>query len=215
MLKELLESDTISKAVADALDGEIQTELTSLRNEAKSYREKYDELNTTFNEVSESKKSLEAQVTSLDEKIKQAKEDGKKELVDELEKERNEKNELVDKFNKVEATNKKLKIENSLSKSLSGFDLIDAEIVSEVLSVKLELKDDAVIFNDGKSLEDGLKNFFDSKPHLLKAKGNVGSGADGDGSGVTAKAFKDMSIDERSELHRTNKELYDKLKKDS
>ena len=182
-LKELLESDTISKEVADALDSEIQTELTSLRNEAKSYREKYDELNTTFNEVSESKKSLETQVTSLDEKIKQAKEDGKKELVDELEKERNEKNELVDKFNKVEATNKKLKIENSLSKSLSGFDLIDAEIVSEVLSVKLELKDDAVIFNDGKSLEDGLKNFFDSKPHLLKAKGSNGSGADADGSG--------------------------------
>ena len=182
-LKELLESGTISKEVADALDSEIQTELTSLRNEAKSYREKYDELNTTFNEVSESKKSLEAQVVGLDDKIKKAKDEGKKELVDELEKERNEKNELVDKFNKVEATNKKLKIENSLSKSLSGFDLIDAEIVSEVLSAKLELKDDAVIFNDGKSLEDGLENFFDSKPHLLKAKGSNGSGADTDGSG--------------------------------
>ena len=61
--------------------------------------------------------------------------------------------------------------------------MIDAEIVSEVLSVKLELKDDAVIFNDGKSLEDGLENFFDSKPHLLKAKGSNGSGADTDGSG--------------------------------
>ncbi len=188
-VKELLENKSINEEVAKALDNEIQAELIKLRDEAKGYREKYDELQTTFNEVSESKKSLETQVTGLDEKIAKAKEDGKKELVSELEKERNEKSELVDKFNKMEASNKTLKIENSLSKALGSYDLLDSEIVTEVLSSKLELKDDAVIFGDGKSLEDGLKGFFESKPHLLKAIGGTGSGAENNNSGYAKESL--------------------------
>jgi len=182
-VKELLENGSISKEVADLLDGEIQTELTSLRGESAEWRTKFKELQTTFNDVSSSKKSLEEQVTGIDEKIKKAKEDGKKELVTELERERVEKNELVDKFNKLETTNKTLKIDNSLSKALGTYDLIDNDLVSLALKQNLTIKDDVVGFSDGKSLDDGIKSFFETKTHLLKPTGNAGSGTEDNNSG--------------------------------
>ena len=116
--------------MAEALDTEIQKELKSLRDESAGYRVKYKELEQTFNEVSNSKKSLEEQVNSLDEKIAKAKEDGKAELVKELEAEKTSKDELVKQLNALESTTKTLKIENSLNKALSGYDLIDSDIVT-------------------------------------------------------------------------------------
>lgn len=175
-VKELLDNGSISAEVAGLLDAEIKTELTSLRSESAGWRTKYKELETTFNEVSDSKKSLEEQVTGLDEKIKRAKEDGKLEVIKDLEKEKNEKSELIEKFNNLENTNKSLKIENSLSKSLETYETIDNETVAAVLRMSLNIADNEVKFKDGKTLDEGVKAFFDAKPHLLKAKGNTGSG---------------------------------------
>jgi len=183
-VSELLNNGSINEEVAKALDAEIQAELTKLRDESASWRVKHKELQDTFNEVSESKKQLETQVAGLDEKIAKAKEDGKAELVKSLETEKAEKNELVKKFNDMEMSNKNLKIENSLNKALGGYELIDNDIVSQVLKADLDVKDDGnVSFKDGKSLEDGLKGFFEAKPHLLKPKGNGGSGAEDNNSG--------------------------------
>jgi len=182
-VSELLNTGSIKEEDAKALDVEIQSELTKLRDEASSWRVKHKELQTTFNEVSESKKQLEQQVTGLDEKIAKAKEDGKAELVKSLETEKAEKNELVKKFNDMEVSNKNLKIENSLNKALGSYELIDIDMASRVLKLDLDVSDDKVSFKDGKSLEDGLKGFFEAKPHLLKAKGNGGSGKDNNDSG--------------------------------
>jgi len=175
-VKELLESGSISQEVANALNTEIQTELKSLRDESASWRVKYKELESTYNEVNSSKTNLEEQLKTLDAKIVKAKEDGKKELVTELEKERLEKDELVTKLNDLEATTKGLKLENAINTALNGYEVIDKDLISLSLKQSLEVKEDGVVFSDGKSLDDGIKSYFDEKPHLLKASGQGGSG---------------------------------------
>lgn len=177
-VKELLESGAISKEVAENLDAEIQKELKALRDEASENRVKLKELQSTFNEVSDSKKSLEEQVAGLDEKIAKAKEDGKRELVADLEKEKAEKTELAEKLNSFEVANKNLRVENALSKELNKYDVIDAELLTDSFKSKLKVIENEVKFDEKTSLKDGMKQYFETRPHLLKAKGNAGSGAE-------------------------------------
>lgn len=182
-VKELLENGSISQEVANTLDAEIQTELKTLRDESASWRVKYKELESTYNEVASSKESLEEQLKNLDDKIAKAKDDGKKELVKELESERKTKDELISKLNELETTTKNLKLENALNSALDGYEVIDKELITLSLKQSLEVKDDGVAFSDGKSLDDGIKSYFEAKPHLLKASGQSGSGSENSGGG--------------------------------
>ena len=184
ILQQLLEAGKISAEAAKEIDEDLSGELKKLRDEAAEWRVKYKELNETYEEVINSKKSLEEQVKSLDERIAKAKEEGKKELVKELEAQKKEKEELSKKLAELEATSKNLKIENALNKVLSGYEVIDPEVISEVLKSKVTLIDNDVKFQD-KSLEEGIKEFFENKPHLLKPKGNAGSGAGSGGAGFS------------------------------
>ena len=177
ILQQLLEAGKISEEAAKIIDDDLSKELKKLRDEAAEWRVKYKELNETYEEVASSKTSLEEQLKNLDEKIKKAKEEGKKELVKELEAERAQKEELNKKLAELEATSKSLKIENALNKALSAYEVIDSDVVAEVLKAKIDVVDGEVKFRDGSLLEDGIKKFFETKPHLLKAKGNEGSGA--------------------------------------
>ena len=177
ILQQLLEAGKISEEAAKIIDDDLSKELKKLRDEAAEWRIKYKELNETYEEVASSKTSLEEQLKNLDEKIKKAKEEGKKELVKELEAERAQKEELNKKLAELEATSKSLKIENALNKALSAYEVIDSDVVAEVLKAKIDVVDGEVKFRDGSLLEDGIKKFFETKPHLLKAKGNEGSGA--------------------------------------
>jgi len=197
ILEKLLGAGKISEEVAKEIDTDLSGELKKLRDESAKWRTKYNELNSTYEEVVSSKSKLEEQVSSIEEKIKKAKDEGKKELVAELEKEKREKEELMQKLNNLENTTKTLKIENALSKALAIYEVLDSEIVSDVLKNKLQVVDDEVKFNDGLPLDDGIKKFFESKPHLLKPKGNEGSGAGSSGSGyaedtLTAKLLSKM-----------------------
>ena len=177
ILQQLLEAGKISEEAAKAIDEDLSKELKKLRDEAAEWRVKYKELNETYEEVVNSKTSLEKQLKSLDEKIAKAKEEGKAELVKELEAERASKEELQTKLQQLEATSKSLRIENALNKALGAYEVIDPEVVAEVLKSKIDVVEGEVKFKDGLPLEDGVRKFFDSKPHLLKAKGNEGSGA--------------------------------------
>ena len=197
ILEKLLGAGKISEEVAKEIDTDLSGELKKLRDESAKWRTKYNELNSTYEEVVSSKSKLEEQVKNIDEKIKKAKDEGKKELVTELEKEKQEKSELMQKLNELENTTKTLKIENALSKVLATYEVLDSEIVSDVLKSKLQVVDDEIKFDDGLPLEDGVKKFFESKPHLLKPKGNEGSGAGSSGSGydentLTAKLLSKM-----------------------
>ena len=197
ILEKLLGAGKISEEVAKEIDTDLSGELKKLRDESAKWRTKYNELNSTYEEVVSSKSKLEEQVKNIDEKIKKAKDEGKKELVTELEKEKQEKSELMQKLNELENTTKTLKIENALSKVLATYEVLDNEIVSDVLKSKLQVVDDEIKFDDGLPLEDGVKKFFETKPHLLKPKGNEGSGAGSSGSGydentLTAKLLSKM-----------------------
>jgi len=190
ILQKLLEAGKISEEAAKEIDNDLGAELKKLKDEAAEWRVKYKELSQTYEEVASSKNSLEEQLKSLDERIAKAKEEGKKELVKELEAQKKEKEELTNKLKQLEATSKSLRVENALNKALSAYEVIDPEVVAEVIKQRVDVIDGEVKFKDGKSLDDGIKEFFESKPHLLKAKGNGGSGA---GSNSTA-GFKEDTL---------------------
>jgi len=87
-IKELLDAGTISQAAADALDSEVSIALKEKNDEAASWRVKYQDLNKNFEAISKTKDDLESKLSGFDEAIKKAKEDGKGELVKELETQR-------------------------------------------------------------------------------------------------------------------------------
>ena len=177
ILQQLLEAGKISEEAAKAIDEEVAKIIKEARDEAAGWRVKYKELNKTYEEVVASKTTLEEQLKSLDERIKKAKEEGKAELVKELEAERASKSELQEKLQMLEKTNKQIRIENALNRALNSYDVIDRDVVAEVLKSRIDVIDDEVRFKDGTPLDEGIKKFFEEKPHLLKAKGTVGSGA--------------------------------------
>jgi len=203
-IQELLEAGKISQEVAEALDGEVSGELKKLRDEAASWRVKYQELQKSFDEVRQSKESLEKEIETIDERIKRAKEEGKAELVKELEAERAQKEELAKRLGELEATTKQLRIENELSKVLSKYEVVDKEVVTAVLKQSVDLgPDGGVQFISGEQslpLEEGVEAFFKSKPHLLKAAGRPGSGVEKVASGNFMKKKSEMSDDEIEEF---------------
>lgn len=195
ILQTLLEAGKISEEAAKTIDEDLSKELKKLRDESAEWRNKYKELNQTYKEVANSKTNLEEQLKNLDERIAKAKEEGQKELVKELEAQKKEKEELNKKLAELEATSKSLRVENALNKTLNSYDVIDPEVIGEVLKTKIDVVDGEVKFKDGKPLEEGIKEFFEAKPHLLKAKGNAGSGAgDVGNSGNHPKTLTELHL---------------------
>lgn len=105
-IQELLEAGDISESAAKVLDSEVSGELKTLRDESASWRVKYQELNTKFESISKTKDDLELKLGSLDEQIAKAREEGKKELVGELESTKKQQEEISKAGDKV---NEKIK----------------------------------------------------------------------------------------------------------
>jgi len=184
-IKELLDAGTISQAAADALDSEVSIALKEKNDEAASWRVKYQDLNKNFEAISKTKDDLESKLSGFDEAIKKAKEDGKGELVKELETQRASTQEIQANLEAIQNENRNLKIQTALGSALSKYDVIDSDLVSNFIRGNVELNGDSLIYKNGDSsmsIEDGLKSFFDEKQHLLKAQGNSGSGAGGNGN---------------------------------
>ena len=214
-LKELLEAGKITQELANELDGEITTALKELRDESASWRVKYQDLSKNYESVSSAKEELEGKISSFDDAIKKAKEDGKSELVTELEVQKQETQKLQQSLASIEEQNKVLKIDSALSTALSKYDVIDNELVCNYLKVVVALDGDTIKYKDGENsltLDDGLKKFFETKPHLLKVQGQSGSGANNGGNEGNQKEFSQMTLDEKSKLFRENPELYKRLK---
>ena len=207
-LQELLEAGKITSELANELDSEISTSLTELRNENASWRTKYNDLNKNFESISQTKTELETKLSNFDDAISKAKEDGKSELVTQLEAQKQETQKLQESLSNIENENKSLRIDTSLNSALSKFDVIDSGILASVLKNNVVVDGENVTYKDGESsvpLEDGLRKFFEDKPHLLKAKGNGGSGAGGNGnSGGGNKSYLEMSDAEIAESVKAN-----------
>lgn len=179
-LSELLEAGKIDKDAAEELDSEIAIALKEKNDEAAKWRVKYNDLNKNFESVSQAKEDLEGKLANFDEAIQKAKDEGKSELVKELEAQKSQMQELQNNLSAIQEQNKALKIETALSSGLSKYDVLDAELVATYVKSFVTLEDDSVKYQDGQntlSLEDGLKKFFESKPHLLKPQGSSGSGS--------------------------------------
>ena len=183
ILQTLLEAGKIDQEAAELIDKDLSGELKKLRDEAAQWRTKYKELNQTYEEVADSKVELEKQLESIDERIAKAREEGKKELVKELEAERAQKAELGQKLSELEAKNREYRLQAALSQALEKYDVVDKEVVFDALKLRVTLDGDEVKFKSGEDLQSGIEAFFSQKPHLLKAKGETGSGAGGGVSG--------------------------------
>ncbi len=194
-LKELLEAGKIDNEVAEALDGEISTSLKELRDESASWRVKYNDLNKNFESVSQVKEDLEGKLANFDDAIKKAKDEGKSELVKELETQKSQMQELQNNLNAIQEQNRALKIETALNSGLGKYDVVDAELVSTYIKGLVELDGENLKYKDGQNslaLEDGLKKFFEDKPHLLKSQGSGGSGANGGNNSGENLSVEDM-----------------------
>ena len=203
-LKELLEAGKVTQDVADTLDSEISASLKELRDESASWRLKYNDINKSLESVSQTKESLEIKLSGFDDAIKKAKEDGKGELVNELETQRQEMQTLQDNLTSIQEQNKSLKIETALNSSLGKYDVVDAELVGNYVKGFVSLDGDAIKYKDGDNsltLDDGLKKFFENKPHLLKSQGNSGSGAGNQNNSGNEK----LTEKERAFLERVKK----------
>lgn len=206
-IKELLEAGKISQEVAQELDGEVSKALKELRDENAKYRTKAKELSQALEEVTGSKEELQKQLESLDERIAKAKEEGKQELAHRLEAERAEKDKLKATLESIEARNRELTIENAIGGVLGKFDVIDSEVVGAVLKGAVEVGESGVMYREGDALlplDDGVKKFFEAKPHLLKSTGQNGSGANGGGASFVGKKKSEMSAAQKAEFIKQN-----------
>ena len=177
-LQELLDAGKISTEVANELDGEISTAMGNLRNEAKSWREKYQEVSGSLESVMNTKNDLETRLKDIDAQIQKAKEEGKAELVKQLEATKQEQEELKTNLEKIESENKKLKIENAVTEKLQGLNPVDLEAVKTLITLNAELGEDGVKIKVGDtaySLDEGLEKFKEAKPSLFGAVGKGGT----------------------------------------
>ena len=217
-IEELLEAGKLTKEVAEALDAEVSTAMKSLRDENAQYRTKNKELSQSLEEITNSKSELEKQLGDLDKRIEKAREDGKGELVTQLEAEKAEKDKLKETLNAISEKNRELTIQNTIQSALSEYDVIDAELVQLAVKQHIELGEDGTAkFKNGDAIlpvQDGLKQFFENKPQLLKSAGSGGSGAGAVGNGtakLTKAEFLSKSPAEQAEITSANPNILSEL----
>ncbi len=193
-IAKLVESNGISKEAAEALNKEVSAKLAELRDEAKKYRIEKEELAKSFDDVKAARDELAEKMKDIDEKINAARNEGKSELVAELEKERTEKAKLHDDLSRFEQENTKLKITNAVNSELGKYKVksdlrTDAEMV---LSSLTKVTENGLVFGEeGIALEEGVKQYFDSRKSYLEPEGTPGSGS-GNQGGSGGNAPKNM-----------------------
>ena len=180
-ISELLESDSISKEAAEAIDAEVSSALKELRDEASNTRTKLKETETAYTG------KLEEQKSDIESRIAEATKTGEseaaklwKEKLDTLETERSQ----------LEQKAKNAIIDASVNKVLAEKQVVDADIARLYIKDHLVLDGDNPMIEIGQetlSFDAGVDKLFESKQHLLKPVGDTGGGAGGDyGGGKTA-----------------------------
>ena len=201
-VKELLESDSITKEVAEAIDSEITSALTTLRDENKTLRTEKETLSKSYDEVLKSKSDLDTQLSGLDDKIAQARKDGQGELVTQLESEKESKAELQKSLDNLQKSNNGLRLDSAVSTALKSFDIIDAhkDTTEFMLRSRVSFNDKGeMIYADSgneSNVEDGLKGYFESNQGKLNPKGDGGgSGAHGGSGGGGANTMERVAFE--------------------
>ncbi len=224
MVKELLENNTLTQEIAEALDVKIMGMVTPLRNDLKTLRDEKNTLSKSFDEVVKSKGDLDEQLKGIDEKIKQAKKDGQSDLVKQLEDEKSSKDELQKSLDNLQKANMTLRVDGSVSQELDKYDVKaeDKEMVHFFLRSKSFMTDDGTRFKDGESelkLDEAFKVYFEKNGSRLNATNNGnGSGTENGGSGVNGnkkyfdKTSSEFSLTKQGEIFKKDPALYKQLK---
>lgn len=203
-LEELVETGSLDKEVAEAIDGEITKAHTKLKDEREALSVKNKELASSFEKVQATTSELETKLSDYDDKIRTAKDEGRGEVVKQLETERQKHDELLNNLSSFEKENKRLKVQNAVSTELSKYDVMpdlrgDAEVV---LSSMVSANDEGLTFGEGGlSVEEGIKGYFETRKSYLKPMGEgTGSNAsDGTGGGNT-KPKTELTGDKKSRM---------------
>ncbi len=172
LLQKLLSEERITKEEMDAL-------LAAHAKELEQTKAKYEEMLQEFEG-----KNYEEQIKELEERIQKAKEEGKAELIPELEKHKKMIEELQEQNRQKEQTIRQFRIANAVRKELGKYKPLDPQAVEELLIHKTSVDEKGnVVFEGEKPLEEGIKSYFEAHPNLLEPIGKGGSGSSGVRSG--------------------------------
>lgn len=226
LIKRLLEAGKVDAETAETLTNEaeeLDSKLKSARDESASRRQKLKDSQAQIEKLTDTKEQIlealgvdpeeELNLSELASKAKgktEADEQLKlkvKRLERDLEKSNEEKDGITTKYRESQK-------QTALSKALSKHKWVDRELVEEVLSSKIEVTDEGVFMTDGVSLDDGIAQFANEKPHLLEAEGQGGSGYQG-GNGDGQKnpwAKETRNLTEQARIKKENPQLAERLK---
>ena len=85
-----------------------------------------------------------------------------------------------------------LKKESVINKLLDRYDLISKDVVFDALMAKAEADETGLKLN-GKSIDEGIAEYMENHPELIKAAGVSGSGA-GNGGGMYTRNFTEKIL---------------------
>lgn len=197
-----------------------QIEDEKLRDELKAKIDELqkgkDEAVTKLEEIAKSKVDYEKEITSLKSKIQKAKEDGKKELVGELETLKKSYEELRAKNETLNSELTSNKLENSLSSVLDELGVTNKPLATLALKHFAKVNENGqTIFDDGNKIVDlksGVKEFLESNsPELLKPVGanNSATVENFNGGGLKRSSMSEEQIVDFIMEH--GQEAYEKL----
>ena len=193
VLTKLHEAGTIDDEVFETLSSEFNTmnsKITDARDESKKRRLKNNELRDDLDALKDSIAKAPAGKGADDSTAEQIKA-------------------LTDKIGLIEgerdaekAKGLKLTTDNALERELGKYELIDREIVGNFIRSSIVYDEDGQMrFNDNGihvALDEGVKSFLESRPHLMKPVGNGGgSGTGGATSGNTSRGSMGGTRQER------------------
>ncbi len=189
-LEELVKSDTISAETAALIDGEISIAFKGLKDDREKLKKDNEDLSKSYDEVLKSKDALTEQNADFDKKIAQAKEDGKGELVTQLQSEKDRSIALQDSLNNLQKAHSGLKLDSALSTALKEFDVKKEHLSDTEFRMRSKMSIDEsgnTIYteDDGtvSSVQDGITAHFKGHESKLNPVGGTGSGAGGNGNG--------------------------------
>lgn len=226
LIKRLLEAGKLDAETAENLNAEaeeLESKLKAARDESAARRQKLKDVQAQTEQMSAEKSSiLEAlgvdpdesiDFTALAEKARgktqadQQLEAKVKRLEKELEKATSERDNSINQYRQTQK-------QAALSKALSKHEWIDTELVEKVLADRIEVTEDGIYLDNGVSLEDGVAQFANEKPHLLKAKGQGGSGYQGSKGehGPNPFAKETRNLTEQARIMKEDPQLAQRLK---
>jgi regulator of replication initiation timing len=213
--KELLDGGKIDEAVFNELNTEFETVVSKLNNENKSLRLEKENLSKSYDEVMKSKNDIDSKMQSIDDQIKKAREEGKSELIAQLESEREAQETLRKSLNELQEANKALKLDTEVRKQLDRFDVKkeDKELIEFRLRADVALDDNGnPIFKDGTPIDKAFDSFFEKNKHRLNPVGDAGTGSGTDqsaGSGgrktISRQEFEKLPPIKKAEAAKTMK----------